>query len=40
MVLNQNIIDINVECVDVFDYFETHDYVVCNGTINTRIFDE
>ena len=32
--------DINVECVDVFDYFETHDYAVCNGTINTRIFYE
>ena len=32
--------DINVECVDVFDYFETHDYAVCNGTINTRIFHE
>ena len=31
--------DINVECVDVFDYFKTHDYAVCNGTINTRIFD-
>jgi len=24
----------------VFDYFETHDYAVCNGTINTRIFYE
>ena len=32
--------DINVECVDVFDYFETHDYAVCNGTINTRVFDD
>ena len=31
--------DINVECVDVFDYFGTHDYAVCNGTINTRVFD-
>ena len=32
--------DINVECVDVFEYFETHDYAVCNGTIHTRVFDD
>ena len=34
-----NYIKENFECIDVFDYFESHDYVVCNGTINTRIFD-
>ena len=28
------------ECVDVFDYFGTHDYVVSLGTISTRVFDD
>tara|TARA_B100001113_G_C20839143_1_gene504603 strand:+ start:64 stop:690 length:627 start_codon:yes stop_codon:yes gene_type:complete len=28
------------ECIDVFDYFDKHDYVVSMGTISTRVFDD
>jgi 2-polyprenyl-3-methyl-5-hydroxy-6-metoxy-1,4-benzoquinol methylase len=34
-----NYIKDKFECIDVFDYFDSHDYVVSLGTISTRVFD-
>ena len=35
-----NNIEDKFECIDVFDYFDSHDYCVSNGTISVRIFKD
>ena len=35
-----NYIEDRFECIDVFDYYDSHDYVVSVGTISTRIFED
>jgi len=34
-----NYIEDRFECIDVFDYFDTHDYCVSTGAISVRLFE-